>query len=89
MTSPAPHGPGFGMHEPSMKSTNADAETVFIISCTMAFPYSRCSLVLFLKSQAVTNKMFVFLVLANKFCESSSLKGIAHIFCHFCILESK
>ena len=65
MTAPAPHGQGFGMHEPSMKSTNAGAETIFIISCTMAFPYSRCSLVLFLKSQAVTNKMFVFLVLAN------------------------
>ena len=32
MTAPAPHGPGFGRHEPSVKHTNADAETLFVCS---------------------------------------------------------
>ena len=59
---------------PPVKHTNADAETLFIfyntpsrglragtsftISCLIAFPSSCCSLVLFLKNQAVTSKIF-------------------------------
>ena len=67
MTAPVPHGPGFGRHEPSVKHTNAHAATSFTIYCTMAFPSSCCSLVLFLKSQAVTSKVVFSVVLTNEF----------------------
>ena len=57
MTAPAPQGPEFVRHNPSVKHTNADDATSFTMFCFTSFPSSCASAILFLRNLIVSNKM--------------------------------